>query len=167
MFTEIRSSWKIRGLNPVFVCWQGDAGKTGTWAFLPKGALLSPAPNCLIFPQAAAGCVTFLCVSLVGCSLGQTLQLLIGVTVQMGCWRCWHGKNRPTSLECVAPLLSSYTTFLWRMSGLWRQSWFEGCDTLVGWPIRDSAFDVTEPSGEMLLLQHVKISAEFWEMARA
>lgn len=45
MFTEIRSSWKIRGLNPVFVCWQGDAGKRGTSAFMPKDALLPPAPN--------------------------------------------------------------------------------------------------------------------------
>lgn len=45
MFTEIRSSWKIRGLNPVFVRWQDDAGKRGTWAFLPKDAQLSPAPN--------------------------------------------------------------------------------------------------------------------------
>lgn len=49
MFIEIRSSWKIRGLNPVFVCWQGDAGKRGTWAFLPKDALLSPAPNSVCF----------------------------------------------------------------------------------------------------------------------
>lgn len=90
---------------------------------------------CLIFPQAAAGSVTSLCVLLVVCSLGQALQLLVGVTEQMRCWGCCHGKSRHTSLERVALLLSSYTTFLWRMWVLWRQSWFEGCDTLVGWPL--------------------------------
>lgn len=39
-------------------------------------------PTLLDFPQAAAGSVTFLCVSLVGCSVGWALQLLVGVTVR-------------------------------------------------------------------------------------
>lgn len=60
------------------------------------------------FPQATAVSVTFLCVLVVGCSLGQALQLLIGVTVHMGCWRCWHVRADPLPksmwLRCFLPI---------------------------------------------------------------
>lgn len=164
MFTEIRSSWKIRGLNPVFVCWQGDAGKRGTWAFLPKDGLLSPAPN-------AAWSFPKLLLALLHSSVSCWWDALWDrhSSFLLGSLCGWDGEGAdmvraeplPKSLY-VVPLLSSYATFLWRISGLQRQSWFEGCDTFVGWAIRVFVLYVAEPSGEMFLLQHDEISAECW-----